>query len=144
MTVEDWAGRRKRSIQYPPARLSQSSRPSSFEMSSSWRSLRRTAGRPPVTLECGNGGLQGEHPQKRSRNDPSRCRPAAWDCAILPLLTTPSPGAVTELLRAWGDGDDGALEQLTPLVEAELRRLARGYMAPRAARPHLADHGVGE
>ena len=49
---------------------------------------------------------------------------------------TPSPGAVTELLRAWGDGDDGALEQLTPLVEAELRRLARGYMAPRAARPH--------
>ena len=42
--------------------------------------------------------------------------------------TTPSPGAVTELLRAWGDGDDGALEQLTPLVEAELRRLARGYM----------------
>ena len=37
------------------------------------------------------------------------------------------------LLRAWGDGDDGALEQLTPLVEAELRRLARGYM--RRERP---------
>jgi RNA polymerase sigma factor (TIGR02999 family) len=36
-------------------------------------------------------------------------------------------------LRAWGDGDDGALEQLTPLVEAELRRLARGYM--RRERP---------
>ena len=44
------------------------------------------------------------------------------------VLETPLPGAVTELLRAWGDGDDGALEQLTPLVEAELRRLARGYM----------------
>jgi RNA polymerase sigma factor (TIGR02999 family) len=43
-------------------------------------------------------------------------------------LTTPSPGAVTELLRAWSGGDDGALERLTPLVEAELRRLARGYM----------------
>jgi hypothetical protein len=43
-------------------------------------------------------------------------------------LDTSSPGAVTELLRAWGGGDDGALEQLTPLVEAELRRLARGYM----------------
>jgi RNA polymerase sigma factor (TIGR02999 family) len=48
-------------------------------------------------------------------------------------LATASPGAVTELLRAWADGDDGALERLTPLVEAELRRLARGYM--RRERP---------
>ena len=44
-------------------------------------------------------------------------------------VETPSPGAVTELLRAWSDGDDGALEQLLPLIEAELQRLARGYMA---------------
>jgi RNA polymerase sigma factor (TIGR02999 family) len=44
----------------------------------------------------------------------------------------PSPG-VTELLRAWSDGDDDALEQLMPLVEAELRRLARAYM--RRERP---------
>jgi RNA polymerase sigma factor (TIGR02999 family) len=43
-------------------------------------------------------------------------------------VNTPSPGAVTELLRAWSDGDDAALEQLIPLMEAELRRLARGYM----------------
>jgi hypothetical protein len=43
-------------------------------------------------------------------------------------MATPSPGAVTGLLREWGDGNDAALEQLTPLVEAELRRLARGYM----------------
>ena len=65
-----------------------------------------------------------------------RCRPPRGECAILPIekaLDTPLPGAVTELLRAWGDGDDGALEQLTPLVEAELRRLARGYM--RRERP---------
>jgi RNA polymerase sigma factor (TIGR02999 family) len=41
----------------------------------------------------------------------------------------PAPGTVTELLRAWGNGDDGALAQLAPLVEAELRRLARRYMA---------------
>ena len=41
---------------------------------------------------------------------------------------TPSRAPITELLRAWGDGDDGALEQLTPLVEAELRRQARAYM----------------
>ena len=44
-------------------------------------------------------------------------------------MASPSPAAVTELLRAWSDGDDGALEQLIPLVEVELRRLARGYMA---------------
>ena len=35
---------------------------------------------------------------------------------------------VTQLLRSWGDGDQEALEKLVPLVYAELRRLARGYM----------------
>jgi RNA polymerase sigma factor (TIGR02999 family) len=50
-------------------------------------------------------------------------------------VTTAAPGAVTELLRAWSDGDEGALEQLVPLVEAELRRLARGYMG-RERRGH--------
>ncbi len=39
------------------------------------------------------------------------------------------------MLRAWSDGDEAALEQLLPLVEAELRRLARGYMA-RERRGH--------
>jgi len=37
-------------------------------------------------------------------------------------------GQVTGLLRAWSDGDERALEELIPLVEAELRRLARAYM----------------
>ena len=50
-------------------------------------------------------------------------------------MTTAAPGAVTELLRAWSDGDEGALERLMPLVEAELRRLARGYMG-RERRGH--------
>jgi RNA polymerase sigma-70 factor (ECF subfamily) len=49
--------------------------------------------------------------------------------------TASSSGSVTALLRAWGDGDEGALERLTPLVEAELRRLARRYMA-RERRDH--------
>jgi hypothetical protein len=31
-------------------------------------------------------------------------------------LTTPSPKGVTELLRAWSDGDDDALERLIPIV----------------------------
>ena len=57
------------------------------------------------------------------------------DTAAAEAMTTPSPEAVTELLRAWSDGDDGALERLMPLVEAELRRLARGYMG-RERREH--------
>ena len=36
---------------------------------------------------------------------------------------------VTELLRAWSAGHEAALDQLIPLVESELRRLARIYMA---------------
>ncbi len=39
------------------------------------------------------------------------------------------PAPVTALLRAWSGGDEAALGQLLPLVEAELRRLARAYMA---------------
>ncbi|HSN72511.1 MAG TPA: sigma-70 family RNA polymerase sigma factor [Steroidobacteraceae bacterium] len=36
--------------------------------------------------------------------------------------------AVTELLVAWGQGDRAALEELTRVVYAELRRLAHHYM----------------
>jgi RNA polymerase sigma-70 factor (ECF subfamily) len=36
--------------------------------------------------------------------------------------------AVTQLLQAWSGGDEQALEKLTPLVYAELRRRARYYM----------------
>ena len=43
-------------------------------------------------------------------------------------MTTRSSPEVTELLRAWGDGDQEALDRLVPLVQAELRRLARHYM----------------
>lgn len=43
-------------------------------------------------------------------------------------MVTPATPGLTQLLRAWSDGDEGALERLTPLVEAELRRLARGYI----------------
>ena len=35
---------------------------------------------------------------------------------------------ITGLLKAWGQGDQGALEQLTPLVYAQLRAQARRYM----------------
>lgn len=38
-------------------------------------------------------------------------------------------GNVTQLLAAWSSGDSRALEALTPVVEAELHRLARACMA---------------
>jgi RNA polymerase sigma factor (TIGR02999 family) len=40
---------------------------------------------------------------------------------------------VTQLLRAWSDGDEAALERLAPLVDAELHRLAGSYL--RRERP---------
>ncbi len=40
----------------------------------------------------------------------------------------PESGQITELLLAWSDGDESALEKLLPLVHKELRRLASYYM----------------
>src|SRR5215204_3472044 len=41
-----------------------------------------------------------------------------------------NPGAheLTQLLEAWSDGEEEALEKLAPLVHAELYRLAKRYM----------------
>lgn len=43
-------------------------------------------------------------------------------------LAKRNPGALTKLLIAWSQGDAAALEQLAPLVYAELRKLAHRYM----------------
>ena len=42
--------------------------------------------------------------------------------------TARTPPQVTELLAAWRDGNSSALDQLIPLIEGELRRLARLYL----------------
>lgn len=42
---------------------------------------------------------------------------------------TSSSNEITQLLIAWSDGDEGALAQLIPLVEAELHRLASLYLS---------------
>jgi RNA polymerase sigma factor (TIGR02999 family) len=39
------------------------------------------------------------------------------------------PNEVTQLLINWSQGDQSALDELIPLVHAELRRLARHYLA---------------
>jgi RNA polymerase sigma factor (TIGR02999 family) len=51
------------------------------------------------------------------------------------LAAQEQPGDVTQLLIAWNDGDESALEKLVPLVYGELRRLARHHM-----RRERADH----
>src|SRR5262245_18227299 len=48
-------------------------------------------------------------------------------------MTTPSSQEVTRLLLAWRNGDQEALERLTPLVYGELRRMAHRFM--RRERP---------
>ena len=44
-------------------------------------------------------------------------------------MTPAAPNEVTQLLRAWSDGQHEALERLMPLVYEELHRLARHYMS---------------
>jgi RNA polymerase sigma-70 factor, ECF subfamily len=43
--------------------------------------------------------------------------------------TKSAPGELTQLLIAWREGNQNALDQLAPLVYAELRRLAHRYMS---------------
>lgn len=43
-------------------------------------------------------------------------------------MTTPPNNEITRLLRAWCNGDQAALEQLIPIVEDALKKLARKHM----------------
>jgi len=43
-------------------------------------------------------------------------------------MATTSPQEITQLLVAWSQGDEAALEKLTPLVYQELHRLAHRYL----------------
>jgi len=44
---------------------------------------------------------------------------------------------ITALLAAWSKGDRGALERLVPLVDSEMRRIARSYLAKERRDPVL-------
>lgn len=44
-------------------------------------------------------------------------------------------GEVTRLLRAYGDGDRGALDRLIPMVYGELKSVARSHLRREAERP---------
>ena len=43
-------------------------------------------------------------------------------------MATLSSNHITQLLQAWNDGSESALKELVPLVQAELRGLAKHYM----------------
>ncbi len=43
-------------------------------------------------------------------------------------MDQPSSHKITQLLRAWGDGDQSAYERLIPLIHDELHRLASYYL----------------
>jgi hypothetical protein len=43
-------------------------------------------------------------------------------------MNTPTPANVTRLLVEWGRGKQAALDELIPLVYAELQRLAQHYL----------------
>jgi RNA polymerase sigma factor (TIGR02999 family) len=44
-------------------------------------------------------------------------------------MTAHSELEITQLLQAWGSGDEQALDKLTPLIYGHLHRVARRYMA---------------
>jgi len=43
-------------------------------------------------------------------------------------MSAPSPQEITEMLMAWSNGDEAALEKLIPLVYRELHRIAHRYL----------------
>ncbi len=47
-------------------------------------------------------------------------------------MTGASASEVSQLLQAWNDGDESALDKLMPIVYDELHRMARYYMAREA------------
>src|SRR6187402_2650843 len=57
-----------------------------------------------------------------------RCRLNAIPMLLVARLPNAPSVQVTELLLAWGQGDDAALDRLIPAVHQELRRLARRQM----------------
>ncbi|HEX8187206.1 MAG TPA: ECF-type sigma factor [Pyrinomonadaceae bacterium] len=61
-----------------------------------------------------------------THNDGGAGEPPGPETLAKTLLT----GEVTRLLIEWGNGDDGALEELTPLIYKELRRRAGHVLRP--------------
>src|ERR1044071_8902897 len=92
----------------------------------------------PVSSECGRGrevdarpGGKKEAGFRSSRGVGGEGTSGGHWGIICPMAS--QAGDVTQLLREWSKGNESVIEELTPLVYRELRRLADGYM--RRERP---------
>ena len=56
----------------------------------------------------------------------------------------PPSSQITELLRRWTAGEKAALDSLIPLVESELRRIARRSLRNHTPGQTLQTYGVGK
>ena len=68
-----------------------------------------------------------------ARSKPAHLKRRRRRHLVIPVRGGTNAPPVTQLLVAWREGNRSALEQLVPLVEAELRQLARRYL--RRERP---------
>jgi hypothetical protein len=60
-------------------------------------------------------------------------------------MGAPSPEDIVQLLTEWRDGKPGALDELWPVVQGELHRLAKSYMRQERSGHTLQTTGlVGE
>ena len=58
------------------------------------------------------------------------------------MMSTATPGPVTQLLVEWGQGSEEALQRLMPLVYDELRGLARRYLRREPSKESLESEGL--
>ena len=68
-------------------------------------------------------------PHRTSRNTPVSRYNGGSDAVVLMSLAT----TVTTLLKDWRSGDNNALEQLTPLIYDDLRRIASAHLSRERA-----------
>lgn len=54
---------------------------------------------------------------------------------LIQVMDSDSPEDITGLLRAWSEGDHGALERLAPLVEKELHRVGHACLGHHRSDP---------
>ena len=92
-----------------------------------WRiSIYVSLGFKVLIYECGNGGQKPERTATLDRLPQSSSGILGGNWRI--ILSAPSSHEVTGLLLAWSQGEQTALEQLVPLVYAELHRIAHRYL----------------
>src|SRR5262249_5670577 len=98
---------------------------SEVESTSAWNSFRRICPQPLFVLR---------HPHYREVVAETVIAVRKnLRCYNPTVMSAHERGDISRLLVAWNDGDEGALEELIPIVYPELRRIARLHLARRAS-----------